>query len=460
MDQTVHLKCQGATALIEIDNPPVNALSQSVRAGILEALSRAEADPAIEVIALMGRGRVFIAGADIREFGQPPKAPLLPDVIERLEQSEKAVIAILHGVALGGGLEVALGCHYRVALKDTRLGLPEVNLGLLPGAGGTQRLPRLTGLKTAAEWITQGKLVSSETALDAGLIDQITLASSPLEAALETAGQVKKGAVTLRRTGALASPRADPESMEQLRQELDRNSPELFSPFRILEALEASCNLPLREGLKVERELFLQCMDSPQRAGLIHHFFASRAIGKVPGGAPTAEIEKLILSGEHAIFEKLQDDPRTERAGGSAPAIEVRLRSDEDASVSTACSVQVMAEDAPINETRYTFSLITVPDSPWLELIDHQTQPAVQQALINLLRKAGFKVLPSKGNSIYRALQASLVGTEDSRSSLEQAVQQVVQESLCYRPDDLDVIAIEALNYPAHLGGPHFQVSS
>ncbi|MCH8552700.1 MAG: enoyl-CoA hydratase/isomerase family protein [Natronospirillum sp.] len=460
MDQTVHLNCQGATALIEIDNPPVNALSQSVRAGILDALSRAEADPAIEVIALMGRGKVFIAGADIREFGKPPKAPLLPDVIERLEQSEKAVIAILHGVALGGGLEVALGCHYRIALMDTRLGLPEVNLGLLPGAGGTQRLPRLTGLKTAAEWITQGKLVSSETALETGLIDQVTMASSPHEAALEVAEQVRKGAVTRRRTGALANPKADTESLDQLRQELDRNSPELFSPFRILEALEASCSLPLREGLKVERELFLQCMDSPQRAGLIHHFFASRAIGKVPGGEPVAEIEALILSGEHAIFEKLHDDPRVERVSASLPSIEVCLNSDSGASVPTTCHVQLIAEDAPINESRFAFSLIKIPDTHWLELIDHQAQPAVQQALINLLRKAGCKVLPSKGNSIYRSLQASLTGTENSRSSLEQAALQIVREGLCYRPDDLDVIAIEALGYPAHLGGPHFQASS
>lgn len=459
MGQTVHLNCQGETALIEIDNPPVNALSQSVRAGILAALDQAEADPAIKVIALLGSGKVFIAGADIKEFGKPPQAPILPDVIQRLEQCNKAVIAILHGVALGGGLEIALGCHYRAAFNDTRLGLPEVNLGLLPGAGGTQRLPRLTGLATAAEWITEGKLVDSETALSHGLIDQITTAPSPVEAALDIARLWREGAITLRQTGALPNPQADLLLLNQLRQDLNTKSPALFSPFRILDALEASCNLPLAEGLSRERELFFQCMDSPQRGGLIHHFFASKAMGKVPGGETPASIEKLVLLGHHPMFSKLQEHPLANRSDAATPSLEVRLAAEGRGSTSTAVKVALIETDTQAINGDSDFSLLTMGDTPWLELIDHSAQPAVHQALVTLLQKSGFKVLPSKKHSIYQRLQASLTGTDDARANMSQAALQIANEELCYRPADIDALAIAVLDYPAHMGGPHFQAA-
>lgn len=459
MSQTVYLSCQGDTALIEIDNPPVNALSQSVRAGLLDALNKAEADPSINVIALMGRGKVFIAGADIKEFGKPPQSPILPDVIATLEQSTKAVIAILHGVALGGGLEVALGCHYRVALNDTRLGLPEVKLGLLPGAGGTQRLPRLTGLATAADWITRGKLVDAKTALSSGLIDAISDADSAQEAALAVARQWQEGRIALRKTGALPNPRDDSHVIDRARQQLLDECPELYSPFRILDALEASCTLPLAEGLTRERELFFQCMDSPQRAGLIHHFFASKAIGKVPGADGPARIASVVVSGEHSAVTALADQPLVERSESGSPGMKVWLGSDDNKSTDTPVTVTFLDPDSAQTDVVSDFSVLLIPHSQWAELIDHGAQPGVQQALLNLLKSSGLSIVPSKQRSLYRTLKDSTKASDGDKKALEKAALSSWEAGLCYRGSDLDVLAIETLGYPKHLGGPYYQAT-
>lgn len=459
MSQTVYLSCQGDTALIEIDNPPVNALSQSVRAGLLDALDKAEADPTINVIVLMGRGKVFIAGADIKEFGKPPQSPILPDVIARLEQSTKAVMAVLHGVALGGGLEVALGCHYRVALNDTRLGLPEVKLGLLPGAGGTQRLPRLTGLATATDWITRGKLVDAQTALTAGLIDAISDADSAQEAALAVSRQWKEGRTVLRKTGDLPNARDDSQVIDHTRQQLLDECPELYSPFRILDALEASCTLPLAEGLARERELFFQCMDSPQRAGLIHHFLASKAIGKVPGAGVPARITSAVVSGEHSVVKALADQPLVQRSESGSPGMKVWLASDDDKSADTPVTVTFIDPDSAQADVGNDFSLLLIPHSRWAELIDHGAQPGVQQALLNLLKSSGLSVIPSKQRSLYRALKDSTKASEGDRNAQEKAALSSWEAGLCYRGSDIDVLAIETLGYPKHLGGPYYQAT-
>lgn len=459
MGQTVHLNRLGNTALIEIDNPPVNALSQSVRAGLLEALDQAEADPAIEMIALLGKGKVFIAGADIKEFGKPPQPPILPDVISRLENSPKAIVAILHGVALGGGLEVALGCHYRAAFNGTRLGLPEVKLGLLPGAGGTQRLPRLTGLAVAAEWITRGTAVDAETALAKGLIDEIADAESGEAAALAIAQRWQEGAITLRRTGELPNPAFDTTALDSIRQNLKDQHGELYSPFRILEALEASCTQSLAEGLKYERELFFKCMDSPQRAGLIHHFFASKSIGKVPGGEPEATLTHLVLAGDHLIFKALADHPLVQTTTATTPEIEVHFREDAVANEPKTARVRIVEADTDLSDALQAFTVVSIPDSSMLELIDHHHQPNVQQALIRVLKAGGFSVMPSKQQSIYRMLSASLKDAADSGKALERAALSVEEAGLCYRPADIDVLAIETLGYPKHLGGPHYQAT-
>ncbi|WP_175188363.1 enoyl-CoA hydratase/isomerase family protein, partial [Achromobacter denitrificans] len=159
--------------VVTIDHPPVNALSAAVRADLAAAIRDAQADPQVRAIVLTGAGKNFIAGADIREFGKPPQPPILPDLCNQIEASAKPVVAVLHGAALGGGLEVALAAHYRIALPGARLGLPEVTLGLLPGAGGTQRAPRLMGAQAALDLMLAGKHLSAEAARDAGLVDAL-----------------------------------------------------------------------------------------------------------------------------------------------------------------------------------------------------------------------------------------------------------------------------------------------
>lgn len=186
----VTLAIEGSIAVIQIDNPPVNALSQAVRRGLVECIAAANADSSAEAIVIACSGRTFVAGADISEFGKPPLEPHLPDVLNAIERSAKPVIAALHGTVLGGGFELALSCHYRIALPSTKCGLPEVTLGLIPGAGGTQRLPRLCGVEKALEMITSGKPVAVETLLEFVAVDSI-VEQNLLECAIQFGRQIK-----------------------------------------------------------------------------------------------------------------------------------------------------------------------------------------------------------------------------------------------------------------------------
>ncbi|MDJ0970570.1 MAG: 3-hydroxyacyl-CoA dehydrogenase NAD-binding domain-containing protein [Kiloniellales bacterium] len=277
---------RGSIAVITVDNPPVNALSQAVRQGLDEAVAAAQADGAVAALVIAGAGRTFIAGADIREFGKPPQPPSLPEVISRIEAGEKPVIVALHGTALGGGLEVALGCHYRVALPGAKVGLPEVLLGLIPGAGGTQRTPRLIGAEKALDLITSGRHVAAEEALALGLIDEISEGEDPVAAGIAFAEKVLAEGRPARRSGEVEDKIADDRDnaavFEDARKSLEKKARGLFSPFKCVAAVEAAVSLPFAEGLKRERALFLECMDSPQRAGLIHAFFAEREVRKIP----------------------------------------------------------------------------------------------------------------------------------------------------------------------------------
>ncbi|MBD3679142.1 MAG: enoyl-CoA hydratase/isomerase family protein [Rhodobacteraceae bacterium] len=275
----VTLEIVGATALIIIDNPPVNAASHAVRAGLAEAVAKAEADDAVDVIAVYGAGRTFIAGADIREFGKPSKDPILPQVINGMEACSKPVVTILHGTALGGGFEVALGAHARVALPSAQVGLPEITLGIFPGAGGTQRVPRLIGIPAALEMILSGRRIGADEALKMGLIDRID-EGEPREVALRVAEDIRAGRLATRKCSDLATT-PDDAALEAATADIKRKQPNLFSPLKAVEAIAASTG-PLEAGLKLERALFMQCIDSPQRAGLIHAFFAERAVAKIP----------------------------------------------------------------------------------------------------------------------------------------------------------------------------------
>lgn len=269
-------------AVLTVENPPVNALGQAVRAGLIAGLDRADADPAVSAAIIIGGGRTFIAGADIKEFGKPPTAPYLPQVLERIEAMTKPVVAALHGTALGGGFEVALTCHWRVAVDSAQVGLPEVKLGVIPGSGGTQRLPRLIGPKLALDMIVPGNPIPAKKAADLGVIDEIV--GDLLPGALAFAKKVvaEKRPLRLVRDMNDRIADVDPAVFEDYRKSIARKAKGFLAPWRCIDAVEAATKLPIDEGLKKEREFFFECMDSPQRKAQIHAFFAEREAAKIP----------------------------------------------------------------------------------------------------------------------------------------------------------------------------------
>lgn len=276
----------GAILVVTIDHAPVNALSAAVRRGLVEAIAAAEAAPDIAAVLIVGAGRNFIGGADIREFGKPPVAPFLPDVCERIEACSKPVIAAIHGVALGGGLEVALAAHYRLALAGAKLGLPEVLLGLLPGAGGTQRAPRLIGAQAALDLMLTGRQLGAAEAFQLGLVDKVGLdAADPLEQGLAYATGLVAAHAPVRRSrdaDRLADVDATQAAIDAARSSTAKQARGLFSPLKIIDAVQGALDLPFNEGMALERALFMQCLSSPQRAGLVHAFFAEREVVKAP----------------------------------------------------------------------------------------------------------------------------------------------------------------------------------
>ncbi|MEJ5124656.1 3-hydroxyacyl-CoA dehydrogenase NAD-binding domain-containing protein [Comamonas sp. MYb21] len=282
----VSLAREGQVLVVTIQNPPVNALSQAVRQGLADAVAQARSDAQVQAILLVGSGKAFIAGADIREFGKPAMPPSLPDVLVQLENSDKLVVAAIHGPALGGGLEVALSCHYRLAVSGAKLGLPEVQLGLLPGAGGTQRTPRLIGVKAALDLMLSGRHASAEEALAMGLVDQVEPAGSDARTAgLAYANALLAQNAPVRRTReatALADKAASQAELDTAKAESAKKSRGLFSPGKIIECVQGALDLPFEQGMQNERKLFVQCLESPQRAGLIHAFFAERETAKIP----------------------------------------------------------------------------------------------------------------------------------------------------------------------------------
>ncbi len=301
MNQTVSLNNQGPIAVITIDSPPVNALSQAVRSGLLECVETATADSDTQAIVLICAGRTFIAGADISEFGKPPLHPSLPDVLEVLDSCSKPIIAAMHGTALGGGLETALACRYRIAVDSARIGLPEVNLGLIPGAGGTQRLPRIAGLDSALDMITSGRHVEAAEALKMGVVDQLCGDKDLLSSAVEFAGQILATGVSRPRISATIL-QDTPENREILGDWEARTSKKARgqqSPLAAVASISNALKLPFADGLKKEREIFMDCMSSPQSRALRHIFFAERLAVKLPESVPNnpAEIRTVAIIG-------------------------------------------------------------------------------------------------------------------------------------------------------------------
>ena len=303
ISQSVDLDRRGHIAVLTVNNPPVNALSQHVRQGLHDGLTQAAGDPDVQAIVITCAGRTFVAGADITEFGKPPREPGLHAVLDLIEGAPKPVVAAIHGTALGGGLEVTLACHYRVGVKTARFGLPEVKLGILPGAGGTQRLPRVVGVPKALSMIVSGDPIGADEALKAGLIDEIV--DGDLTAAgVAFAEKVVREKRPLKKIRDLddkiAPARGKPEIFADFRKSVARQTRGFRAPENCIKAVEAAVNLPFDQGLKRERELFQELLVSPESKAQRYFFFAEREAAKipdVPADTRSRDIKKAAVLG-------------------------------------------------------------------------------------------------------------------------------------------------------------------
>jgi len=303
MGDVVGVKIDGGIAVITVDHPPVNALSTRVRSGLLEAFRTAAAAATVEGILLVGAGRTFISGADIREFDKPLQPPALGEVIKEIEACPKPVVAAIHGVALGGGLEVALGCHFRLAARDARLGLPEVKLGLLPGAGGTQRLPRVVGPELAVRMIAGGEPISAIKALQHGLVDEV-FEGDPVEVGKEFLNDVIVNKRVLRQLirddSMLAGGRAVRSIFTNAAAEALKRTRGLEAPLAAAEAVGWALDLPFEQAERKESEAFLKLMRGSQSKAQRHAFFAEREAAKIPGipaGTTPREVKTVAIIG-------------------------------------------------------------------------------------------------------------------------------------------------------------------
>ena len=290
-------------ALIEISNPPVNAISAAVRVGLLETIENLSLNEKIKAIVITAPERTFLAGADIKEFGKKVDAPILGKICDKIESLNKIVVASLHGTPLGGGLEVAMSAHYRIAAPNTKVGLPEVLLGILPGAGGTQRLPRLCGVDMALDMMLTGKHVPAKEALSSGIIDEIAENNNTIDNGIEYAKKLVKEGFRPRPTSQLQNKISDTEETSELilkfKDTASKKYKNLFSPHAIIRSVEEGLKLDFAEAILNERKLFEECIESPQRQGLIHSFFAERANTKIPElkeGKPI-ELNKIGIIG-------------------------------------------------------------------------------------------------------------------------------------------------------------------
>src|SRR3989454_3286472 len=301
--KSVDLDRRGRVAVLTVNNPPVNALSQHVRQGLYEGLKQAISDSAVQAMVIVCAGRTFIAGADITEFGKPPADPSLHTVLDIIEASPKLVVAAIHGTALGGGLEVTLACHSRVGVKDARFGLPEVKLGLLPGAGGTQRLPRVVGVEKALSMMVSGDPIRADEALKPGLVAAIVGGALPAAAAAfaEKALDDKRPLKKIRDLDdKLAAVRGKPEVFAEFRKSVARQTRGFKAPENIVKAVEAAVSLPFDAGLKRERELFVELLNSPESKAQRYFFFAEREAAKipdVPADTPPKDVKKAAVIG-------------------------------------------------------------------------------------------------------------------------------------------------------------------
>ena len=298
MTSPITTERQGDVLVITSNNPPVNALGAAVRQGLAAGIEEAANDDAIKSVVIRCEGRTFFAGADITEFGKPMQEPGLPTVVDLIEASEKPVVAAIHGTALGGGCEVALACHYRIAVPSAKLGLPEVKLGILPGAGGTQRLPRVAGIAMALEMAAKGDPISAKKALEAGLLDRLAGEDSLLADALTLANDVAATRPLPRASEKTVAP--DPAVFAEFRKTNARRFRGFEAPEEIISIIEKTVGMPYAEGVQLERQSFMKLMIGTQSAAQRHIFFAERKAAKiddVPEGTQLRQIKRVGVIG-------------------------------------------------------------------------------------------------------------------------------------------------------------------
>jgi len=308
MSGPVSLTTHDGVAVVLIDNPPVNALGPAVVEGLRSALDHVECDPGVLAIVVMGAGRTFVAGADIKElehaaWGRGSGPPDMHGLLERIEDCARPIVMALHGTPLGGGLELAMAGHYRVAAPDARMGQPEVNLGIIPGAEGTQRLPRLVGVEKAIDMCVSGKPINARDALSVGLVDRLIegdLQTGASAFARDAAGRGGSHPKTRDRRDKLGTPASAAPLLAAGRELARRTRRNMFAPLAVVDAIEAAATQPFLEGARREREIFFECLRSEQCKALVHAFFAERTVARVPDvpkHTPTSSIDTVAIIG-------------------------------------------------------------------------------------------------------------------------------------------------------------------
>jgi len=356
-NELVNLSRHDGVLAITIDNPPVNALSPGVPEGIAAGIETAERDPSVRAVVILGGGRTFIAGADIKELEQAASghgsAPKLHGLLQQIEDCAKPVVMAIHGTALGGGLEVAMAGHYRVAAPDAQVGQPEVNLGIIPGAEGTQRLPRLVGIPAALDLCVSGKTINAPEALELGLLDLIVtgdLLTDAVAFAAQAAGRAGPHPKTRELGGKLGSPAANAPIFAAAREQAPKTRRNMIAPLAAIDALEAAAALPFEEGCRKERAIITELLASDQCRALIHAFFAERAVSKIPGipkQAPALAIRQAAIVGAGTM------------GGGIAMAlanagISVRLKDSGEAELERGLSTIRKNYEASVKKGRFS----------------------------------------------------------------------------------------------------------
>lgn len=436
----VQYRVERGVAHVTLRNPPVNAISHAMRVEMLEAIARANGDASVRVMMLRGEAGTFVAGADIKELGKTSQSPLLPEVLDALEASKVPAVAALEGHALGGGLEIALACHARVAAPKAVLGLPEVLLGLLPGAGGTQRLPRLIGVAAALDLTLTGKPVDAVTARSMGLVDAVVENATAFEAWARQNTQWRK---TREQACRLAG--TDASMFEKVLRDNAAAWAGQVAPFKIVELIERACTVTFEQGAALERSAFLECQKSPQHKALSYLFFAERNAAKLPFTAAKRELT----------------DAELEVIDGGQPS--VKLIAWLDASRVGATLVQTGTPGAVVLAAHVGEGAIGISIAHRLveiaapaELDDQQRSTIA--ALVSLAKRSGKVPVVTFGASDFlsHAFAAAGVGFATLRALAEP----LLEAGVVAKESDIDVLVTAAALVPRHLGGPMFAAAN